>query len=184
MVHAVLSPCGLGLRPLRSRLHPPRTDAQSLPSNQSSYGTTNALKASPIVTLRRSPLTRRAAFSAKNATSGSRSAEVFDDEREEDEREGRDDGEVAQDGHGYYSYRGHRVHYERRGNPASASRILLLHGFGVGSFHFRSQLEGLSTRDDDDGESSSSCVYALDFCGQGSSWPPIDAAGVKGSRGR
>lgn len=175
MVHSARSPCGLGLMPLKSRLPPPHTVAPPSPSTWPSPGTATAFKASPIATVRRSPRTRRAAFSVKNADSSSRSPAVTV------EREGRDDGEVAQDGHGYYSYRGHRVHFERRGNPVSASRILLLHGFGVGSFHFRSQLEGLTTGDDDDCDASSRCVYALDFCGQGSSWPPTDAAGVKGA---
>jgi pimeloyl-ACP methyl ester carboxylesterase len=47
------------------------------------------------------------------------------------------------------------VHYERRGNPTSANRtILFLHGFGVGSFHFRSQLEGLTVGDEEDDASS------------------------------
>jgi pimeloyl-ACP methyl ester carboxylesterase len=49
--------------------------------------------------------------------------------------------------------------------------VPLHHGFGVGSFHFRAQLEGLTA-----GDGASCCVYALDFCGQGSSWPPTDAA--------
>jgi len=77
-------------------------------------------------------------------------------------------GGVDEDGHGHYRYRGHDCHYERRGDPHATSRILCLHGFGVGSFQFRAQLEGLS--------GDTTCVYALDFCGQGSSWPPLDAA--------
>ena len=42
----------------------------------------------------------------------------------------------------------------------------LRHGFGVGTFHFKSQLANLSEEH---------CVWALDFCGQGSSWPPEGA---------
>lgn len=79
---------------------------------------------------------------------------------------------MDEDGHGYFSYRGHECHYERRGDPNARTRLLFLPGFGVGSFHFRAQLDAL-TEDD-------TCVYALDFCGQGRSWPPGDAAEVEG----
>ena len=57
-----------------------------------------------------------------------------------------------------------RIHYERSGDPATCVRhVLLLHGFGVGTFHYDAQLEALA---DDD-----TCVWAIDYCGQGSSWP-------------
>jgi hypothetical protein len=49
-------------------------------------------------------------------------------------------GATEVDGHGYYEYRGHRCHYERRGDMRHP-HIVLLPGFGVGTFHFRAQLE-------------------------------------------
>jgi len=62
-----------------------------------------------------------------------------------------------------------RVHYERSGDPATCKRhVLLLHGFGVGTFHYDAQLRELA---DDD-----TCVWALDYCGQGSSWPTASSA--------
>jgi pimeloyl-ACP methyl ester carboxylesterase len=67
--------------------------------------------------------------------------------------------------HGWYVWRGHRVHFERGGcAPASAKKhLLFLHGFGVGSFHYEHQL--------DDFWDENTCVWALDFVGQGRSWP-------------
>ena len=115
--------------------------------------------ASPVTAKdRRAPRTRRTASSLSTpvVTGGTQSTSGHD-------------GEVDDGGHGYYEYRGHRCHFERRGNPNSDSKLVLLHGFGVGTFHYRAQLEALSTED------PSRCVYALDFCGQGESWPPTDA---------
>ncbi|CAM9481957.1 unnamed protein product [Ectocarpus sp. 4 AP-2014] len=75
---------------------------------------------------------------------------------------------------------GWEVHYERASSrrPAAGDRVregggqrqregsttplLLLPGFGVGTFHFRRNMQELSeTRD----------VYSIDFLGQGKSWP-------------
>ena len=53
-----------------------------------------------------------------------------------------------------------QVHYERAGTTGPP--LLLLPGFGVGSFHFRAQVDALS---------KTHRVYAMDFCGQGDSWP-------------
>jgi len=53
------------------------------------------------------------------------------------------------------------VAYEEEGD-ASLPPLLLLHGFGVGSHHFAAQLEALS---------ATHRVFALDFLGQGESWP-------------
>jgi len=58
------------------------------------------------------------------------------------------------------------VHYEQAGD--SGPVLLLLPGFGVGTFHFAAQLEALS---------STHRVYALDFLGQAKSWPE-DAQGL------
>ncbi|CAM9193935.1 unnamed protein product [Laminaria digitata] len=56
---------------------------------------------------------------------------------------------------------GWEVHFEharREGAPP----LLLLPGFGVGTFHFKRNMQELSKTHD---------VYALDFLGQGKSWP-------------
>ena len=65
----------------------------------------------------------------------------------------------------YYQFEVPRARALRAlGNPATCKRhVLLLHGFGVGTFHYDAQLRDLA---DDD-----TCVWALDYCGQGSSWP-------------
>jgi pimeloyl-ACP methyl ester carboxylesterase len=52
------------------------------------------------------------------------------------------------------------VHYERAGSAGPA--LLLLPGFSVSSFHFRAQLDALS---------KTHRVFAMDFFGQGDSWP-------------
>ena len=67
------------------------------------------------------------------------------------------------------------MRYERRGDAGTATRhVVLLPGFGVGSFHY----DALSARL---GRDASTCVWALDFCGQGASWPASDEASRDGS---
>ena len=67
------------------------------------------------------------------------------------------------------------MRYERRGDAGTATRhVVLLPGFGVGSFHY----DALSARL---GRDESTCVWALDFCGQGASWPASDEALRDGS---
>lgn len=69
----------------------------------------------------------------------------------------------------YYSYPGHdnwKIHYERSG-PANSLKedvpaLLLVPGFGVGTFHWEKQLAGLSQKYE---------VYSMDLLGQGKSWP-------------
>jgi len=88
---------------------------------------------------------------------------------------------------GAYAWRGHRVHFERGGcDPSVATKhVVFLHGFGVGTFHYERQLADLGALvdaetgddDDDDGDPdgrSTTCVWALDFVGQGASWPCDD----------
>ena len=53
-----------------------------------------------------------------------------------------------------------RIHYRQQGS--SGPCILLVHGFGVGSFHFDQLLQKLS---------SAYQVWAVDLLGQGLSWP-------------
>ena len=60
------------------------------------------------------------------------------------------------------------VHYERAGDSGPA--VVLLPGFGVGTFHYSNQLEELPRR-------GYTC-YALDYLGQGRSWPQ-DATGLQ-----
>ena len=78
------------------------------------------------------------------------------------------------------------MHFERGGcDPSVATKhVVFLHGFGVGTFHYERQLADLgalvdaeTADDDDDGGSdrrSTTCVWALDFVGQGASWPCDD----------
>jgi pimeloyl-ACP methyl ester carboxylesterase len=86
---------------------------------------------------------------------------------------------------GAYAWRGHRVHFERGGcDPAVATKhVVFLHGFGVGTFHYERQLDHLGALVDaetNDGKTTANanantnattCVWALDFVGQGASWP-------------
>ena len=53
-----------------------------------------------------------------------------------------------------------RIHYRRRGSEGP--NILLVHGFGVGAFHFEQLIQKLS---------KSYQVWAIDLLGQGMSWP-------------
>lgn len=53
-----------------------------------------------------------------------------------------------------------KIHYRKQGDTGPV--VLLIHGFGVGAFHFEQLLSQLS----------SSCqVWAVDLLGQGMSWP-------------
>lgn len=53
-----------------------------------------------------------------------------------------------------------KIHYRKQGDTGPA--VLLIHGFGVGAFHFDGLISQLS----------SSCqVWAIDLLGQGMSWP-------------
>ena len=69
-------------------------------------------------------------------------------------------------------------------DPSVATKhVVFLHGFGVGTFHYERQLRDLgalvdaetSDRDGHDSEdptrARTTCVWALDFVGQGASWP-------------
>ena len=61
----------------------------------------------------------------------------------------------------FWEWPGHgQVHYEQAGSAGPA--LLLLPGFGVSSFHVRAQLDALS---------KTHRVFAMDFLGQGDSWP-------------
>ena len=55
-----------------------------------------------------------------------------------------------------------RIHYRQQGS--SGPCILLVHGFGVGSFHFEQLIQKLS---------SAYQVWAVDLLGQGMSWPAV-----------
>jgi pimeloyl-ACP methyl ester carboxylesterase len=60
------------------------------------------------------------------------------------------------------------IHYQKAGSEnTGAPALLLLPGFGVGSFHYEQQLQ-------DFGQEYR--VWALDFIGQGKSWPSHDPA--------
>ena len=56
-----------------------------------------------------------------------------------------------------------RVHYRQQGS--SGPCVLLVHGFGVGAFHFEKLIDKLSA----------TCqVWAVDLLGQGMSWPDTE----------
>lgn len=63
----------------------------------------------------------------------------------------------------FYTWRKphYQVHYETKGN-SDLPPLLLLPGFGTGTFYFDNQMEVLSKEYK---------VYSLDFLGQGRSWP-------------
>ena len=108
-------------------LAPPRAAAWKppLPSGGTPPHPTPAVKLPPVATAvasgggkRRPPRTRLAALSSSSSVTVKNAHAT-----------GTDDGEVDEDGHGYYWYRGHRVHFERHGHPTAGNRtILFLHG--------------------------------------------------------
>lgn len=69
-------------------------------------------------------------------------------------------------------HRGHYIGYEeaRRVKPSSAEKqqdpILLLNGFGVGSFHQHRLIQNVFEQQDE-----SRMVFGIDYLGQGRSWP-------------
>lgn len=70
-------------------------------------------------------------------------------------------GELFQD------FKWGRIHYRHRPCAAGtqASAVLLVHGFGVGSFQFQKLQQLLQ---------SNYSVYAVDLLGQGLSWPSLE----------
>ena len=65
---------------------------------------------------------------------------------------------------GVYEFAKHRCYYERKGDLRKAKvHVIFLHGFGVGTFHYRKQLNALSDEE--------VCAWSMDICGQGKSWP-------------
>ena len=70
----------------------------------------------------------------------------------------------------WFSWRyGSKIHYRQKGDKGPC--ILLVHGFGVGSFQFIPLMDVLA-----EGHQ----VWALDLLGQGLSWPSAEAlAGVR-----
>ncbi|CAL5220694.1 g2745 [Coccomyxa viridis] len=65
----------------------------------------------------------------------------------------------------WYNWKyGSKIHYRQKGR--SGPRILLIHGFGVGSFQFIPLMEQLAVDHQ---------VWALDLLGQGLSWPSAEA---------
>jgi pimeloyl-ACP methyl ester carboxylesterase len=65
-----------------------------------------------------------------------------------------------------WDFRGHFIGYEVANNkPSRKEPILLLNGFGVGSFHQHRLFPELVARD------QNQVVYGMDYLGQGRSWP-------------
>ena len=63
--------------------------------------------------------------------------------------------------HATWMFRGHPIAYEELGT-GSGTPILLLNGFGMGSFHQHRLMQKLS---------ETHTVYGIDYLGQGRSWP-------------
>lgn len=69
----------------------------------------------------------------------------------------------------YYEFCNHACYYESKGDRERARvHVVFLHGFGVGTFHYRKQLDNLGGGGDD---GSMMCAWSMDICGQGKSWP-------------
>ena len=69
----------------------------------------------------------------------------------------------------YYEFCNHACYYESKGDRERARvHVVFLHGFGVGTFHYRKQLDKLGGGGDD---GSMMCAWSMDICGQGKSWP-------------
>lgn len=60
------------------------------------------------------------------------------------------------------------IAYERVASSSSAPPVLLLNGFGVGSFHWHRVIETIA-------DDSGATCYGMDYLGQGGSWP-VDCA--------
>lgn len=80
----------------------------------------------------------------------------------------------------FWDFRGHSVAYEEfitksDDHQTSSEPVLLLNGFGVGSFHQHRLVSRLMQRNagtlSDSKEFAPSYVYCLDYLGQGQSWP-------------
>jgi pimeloyl-ACP methyl ester carboxylesterase len=63
-----------------------------------------------------------------------------------------------------WTWRGHPIaYYEKNGNRPDQQPVLLLNGFGVGSFHQELLMQSL--------DNDAYRLYAIDYLGQGASWP-------------
>ena len=64
---------------------------------------------------------------------------------------------------GTWIWQGHRIHVQREGDPAKSTKVLLIHGFGASSGHWRFNLPALAQYAD---------VLAIDLLGFGASDKP------------
>ncbi|GKY92604.1 hypothetical protein MPSEU_000230500 [Mayamaea pseudoterrestris] len=81
----------------------------------------------------------------------------------------------------FFDFKGHPIHYEVAMEESNVPQfldtrhkpppILLLNGFGVGSFHQHRLIHELMSKNNDIAEAASSIVYCMDYLGQGKSWP-------------
>ncbi|CAM9914428.1 unnamed protein product, partial [Discosporangium mesarthrocarpum] len=74
----------------------------------------------------------------------------------------KDDGGSELESRMWHWRNGWEVHYELARGPEAAPSVVLVPGFGVGTFHFHRNMAELS---------KTHKVYALDLLGQGKSWP-------------
>ena len=114
---------------------------------------------------------RRLRFGTKRNTSRFRafwkpisSSSTKDETTTETLRKDDDDEEKGAVFQGVYDFAKHRCYYERKGDVKAAKvHVIFLHGFGVGTFHYRKQLNALGDEE--------VCAWSMDICGQGKSWP-------------
>ena len=110
--------------------------------------------------------TRRLRFGTKRNTSRFRawkpiSSSTTKDETTTETLRNDDEGGLCD---GVYEFAKHRCYYERKGDLKAAKvHVIFLHGFGVGTFHYRKQLNALGDEE--------VCAWSMDICGQGKSWP-------------
>ena len=115
---------------------------------------------------------RRLRFGTKRNTSRFRawgkpisSSTTKDETTTEALRKDDDDEEKGAVFNGVYEFAKHGCYYERKGDLRKAKvHVIFLHGFGVGTFHYRKQLNAL-------GGDEEVCAWSMDICGQGKSWP-------------
>ncbi len=69
---------------------------------------------------------------------------------------------IYADIHALLGVASHLCRYFKAGNP-SGQPVVLVHGFGVGAWHYENNLESLAE--------SGYCVYAVDLLGQGKTTP-------------
>lgn len=72
--------------------------------------------------------------------------------------------EQCEEEQGFYEFEKHRCYFCRSGDTKANVHVVFLHGFGTGTFHFEQQMK-------DSALMERRCLWSMDLCGQGRSWP-------------